>query len=280
MAVVGPPAATVPRAALFVPADRPDRHAKAFAAGADAVIVDLEDAVAPARKEEGRAALAETLPDREGPAQVLLRINSPLTGLGRADLDAARDLRPDAIVVPKADIDSLAIAAEAGLPLVALIEGPAALLDAQRIATHPAVAFLFLGPIDLGAELGVTESPDGNELLFARGQIVLAAAAAGKPGPLDGPCLATDDPGALALEIARARRLGFAGKCCIHPSQVDAVTAGFSPSGEEVEWSRRVLAASEAAEGGVTTLDGRMIDRPVVVRARAILADDERNDQR
>jgi citrate lyase subunit beta/citryl-CoA lyase len=181
-------------------------------------------------------------------------------------------MRIDGIVVPKADVRSVEIAAAAGLPIVALVETAAGILDAVAIAAHPAVDVLMLGPVDLALELGITETPDGEQLGTARGLLVLAAAAGGIPGPLDGPCVLPRDDGALALEIERARSLGFAGKSCIHPGQVKAVNAAFAPSAAEVSWATAVSRAYDEADGsGVVVLDGEMIDLPVVLRARRIL---------
>ena len=261
-----------PRSALFVPADRPERHQKAFDSGADAVIVDLEDAVVGSRKDEARGVLVESLSSRTGSTGCLVRINSPLLEEGRADLAAVTQMRADAIVVPKADIESVEIAGAAELPLVALVETAAGILDAAAIARHPAVDVLMLGPVDLSLELDVADRPDGDPLATARGLLVLAAAAGGIPGPLDGPCVQPHDQEALAAEISRARLLGFAGKSCIHPAQVEPVNAAFAPSAEEVAWARKVSAAYEEADGsGVVVLDGEMIDLPVVLRARRIL---------
>jgi citrate lyase subunit beta/citryl-CoA lyase len=261
----------VPRSLLFVPADRPDRHARALAAGADAVIFDLEDSVAPDSKDAARE-LAAARTELTGPGLALIRINSPRTEAGGKDLAAAADFHADGLVVPKADPDSVRLAAAAGLPLIALVETAAGVFAAARTAADPAVALLMMGQVDLGADLGVAESRDGDELLVARGLLVLAAAAAGKPGPLDGPCLATKDERAVAKEIARAKRLGFVGKACIHPAQVEAVTAAFSATPEEVDWAKRVVAIADAAGGGVAVLDGSMIDAPVVRSAQRILA--------
>lgn len=261
-----------PRSALFVPADRPERHQRALDSGAAAVIVDLEDAIAAAKKDEARQILVDSLAAREGDTTCLVRINSPLLAAGRADLEALPPMRVDGIVVPKADARSVEIAATAELPIVALVETAAGVLDAAAIAAHPAVDVLMLGPVDLSFELGVTEPSDGDELGTARGLLVLAAAAGGIPGPLDGPCVLPRDEAALALEIDRARRLGFAGKSCIHPSQVGPVNAGFAPTAAEVEWATAVDSAYEEADGsGVVVLDGEMIDLPVVLRARRIL---------
>jgi citrate lyase subunit beta / citryl-CoA lyase len=276
------PALSTPRSALFVPADAPSRHARAFAAGADAVILDLEDSVAPGAKDRARAELAESeaLSERIGSSPAYVRINSPLTPAGQADLEAAAGWGVDALMVPKSDPDAVGLAAAAGLPLIALIETATGIFRAPETLAHPSVAIAMLGPVDLAADLGVSESHDGDELLVARGILVLAAAAAEKPGPLDGPCVAVRDRAALAAEIARAKRLGFAGKTCIHPAQVEAVTTAFSPSQGEVDWAGSVIREFEAAGGGVAVLDGRMIDPPVVLRARQILANEERNNER
>jgi citrate lyase subunit beta / citryl-CoA lyase len=261
-----------PRSALFVPADRPERLPKALDSGADAVIVDLEDAVAAAKKDEARALLVESLAGRDGDVACLVRINSPLLAEGRADLEALPAMRVDGVVVPKADLESVEIAAAAGLPLVALVETPAGVLDAAAIARHPAVDVLMLGPVDLSLELDVRHEPGVDGLATARGLLVLAAAAGGIPGPLDGPCVQAKDPDALAAEIERAKLFGFAGKSCIHPSQIEPVNAAFAPSAEEVDRATKVLAAYEEADGsGVVVLDGEMIDLPVVLRARRIL---------
>lgn len=264
---------------LFVPANAPEKHDRAFGCGADAVIVDLEDAVAPAAKDAARAMLTESLAvERSSSSVALVRINSPLTAQGRGDLEAVTRTQVDGVVVPKADLEAIAAAAAAGLPLVAMIETAAAVLHAAEIAAHPAVAALLLGPVDLGAELGIRDTPDGDELIAARSQMVLAAAAAGKQGPLDGPCMTPRDERALELEIARARRLGFAGKTCVHPAQIAAVAHAFSPTGQELEWARGVVDAfGDGAGRGVFLLDGEIVDEPVVRRARRILAGESRS---
>lgn len=258
---------------LFVPANAPEKHDRAFASGADAVIIDLEDAVAPAAKDGARAMLAESLArPRSSSSLALVRVNSPLTPQGCADLELLARTRVDGIVVPKADVEALATAASCGLPLIALIETAAGVLRAAEIAAEPSVAALALGSVDLSAELGIWGTPDGDELNAVRSQLVLAAAAAGKQGPLDGPCMSPRDERALELEITRARRLGFAGKLCVHPSQVAAVTRAFSPTETELEWARGVTDAfGDGAEGGVILLDGEIVEEPVVRRARGIL---------
>lgn len=262
------------RAALFVPVTARDRHARAFRSGADAVILDLEDGVAPAMKDAARAGLRDALAERVEGCLAIVRVNSPASAAGAADLAELAKLDVDAVMVPKADPDAVAATA-AGVPIVALIETAAGVLAAEQTARHPAVALLMLGPVDLAAELGCEESPDGDELLAARSQLLLASAAAGLPAPLDGPCLQPRDADVLELELRRAKRLGFGGKACIHPAQVEATTRAFSPTAEEVEWARRVLAGFEDGlerEQGVSIVDGQMVDLPVVARARRILA--------
>jgi citrate lyase subunit beta/citryl-CoA lyase len=209
---------------------------------------------------------------RSSSSAVLVRVNSPLTPDGRADLELLAQARVDGIVVPKADLQALAAAAPADLPLIALIETAAGVLRAAEIAAERSVAVLALGSVDLSAELGIRDTPHGDALNAARSQLVLAAAAAGMQGPLDGPCMSPRDERALELEIARARRLGFAGKLCVHPRQVAAVTRAFSPTERELAWARSVVDAfGDGAEAGVIVLDGEIVDQPVVRRARAVL---------
>jgi citrate lyase subunit beta/citryl-CoA lyase len=277
IAVENDPVLTTPRAALFVPASSHERHARAFASGADAVIVDLEDAVPPTQKDAARDGLGEALGHRLDGCLAIVRVNSPLSSAGAADLAALASLHPGAVMVPKADPASVAAAAAAlpGVPLIALVETAAGVLAAPASAAHAAVALLMIGPVDLGAELGIEESPDGDELTVARGNVLLAAAAAGLPAPLDGPCLKVREPAILELETQRAKRLGFGGKSCIHPAQVEPTQAAFSPGAEEVEWAGRIVAGFEAGldrDQGVVVVDGEMVDLPVVTRARRILA--------
>ncbi len=255
---------------LFVPGDRPERFAKAEAAGADLVVIDLEDAVSPAAKDDARAAALEW----QGTAKAAVRINATGTPWHHADVTAlAADGVPRLVVVPKADAASLVAAASAlpaGTELLALVETAAGVLDAAAIAAVPGVARLAIGTYDLAAELGV-DPDDAVALAAARGALVLASAAAGLPAPVDGVTGAVRDPERLAADVAAARRLGFGGKLCIHPTQVGPTARGFAPRPVERDWARRVVTAVDSAGGGVCTVDGRMIDEPVVVRARRIL---------
>jgi len=275
---------------LFVPGDRPERVEKAFQSGTDAVIIDFEDAVAPARKAEARAMSVELLGRVSPDCGVLVRVNGFATpDLLAADLEA---LRPrwgavDAVVLPKAEsaeqirhLDGLLAAAGATTTVVPILESARAIEDAGAIAAaSPRVAALLFGSADLSAELGVVPTAEGLELLMARSRLVLASAAAGIAKPIDGPWLVLDDPDGLAASARQARRLGFGGKAAIHPEQLPAIRAAFAPTADEVDLARRVLDAFEESEasgvGAVKLADGTFIDAPVADRARSILRSSE-----
>lgn len=255
---------------LFVPGDRPERFAKAAAAGADVVVIDLEDAVSPAAKDEARTAALDWL----SAAEAAIRINATGTPWHDADVAAlAASGRPRLVVVPKADRVALAAVTAAladGTELIALVETAAGVLDAAAIATTSGVVRLAIGTYDLAAELGV-DPDDAMAMAAARGALVLASAGAGLPAPIDGVTGNVRDPDRLEADVTAARRLGFGGKLCIHPAQVAPTADGFAPGPDEIEWARRVADAAEASTGGVCTVDGRMVDGPVVARARRIL---------
>lgn len=259
------------RSYLFVPADRPERYAKALASGADAVIVDLEDAVAPAAKERARATLAAWLDS--GGAGIVVRINAAASPEFDADLAIAARPGVVAVVVAKAErVEGLARvrAAAPAAALLPLIETAAGIDRVREIAGAPGVQRLVFGSIDLQLDLGV--EGDGDELLVFRSALVLASRLAGLDAPVDGVSTAIDDAAALDADTRRARRLGFGAKLCIHPRQVAVVHAAFAPSADELAWAGRVVAAAAAAAGGAVAVDGRMVDRPVLLRAQALLA--------
>lgn len=269
------------RAALFVPATRADRIPKALASGADAVIVDLEDAVAPQDKDSARAALDVALAHQHrasatapsaGPA-LWVRVN---TGAPWSDQDlalCARHAAVQAVVVPKAESArqmQAAFEACGRKPLVALIETAEGYARRDDVASHPAVKRLAFGSIDFQLDLGI--SGEGDALLVFRSGLVLASRLAGLPAPLDGVTVEVANPEVVAADAARARALGFGGKLCIHPQQVGPVNAAFSPSPAEIDWAQRVVAACEASAGAAVAVDGKMVDRPVLLRAQALLA--------
>jgi citrate lyase subunit beta/citryl-CoA lyase len=265
-----------PRSCLFVPSDNPARLTKAWGLDADVVIADLEDAVAPERKAAARAALADHLESAGSPrAELWIRINGLDTAEAAADLElVAHWPAVAAVVVPKA---RAAVLSELQLnqPIVALVETAAGVLEAQELAGLPQVAQLMLGTLDLAADLGVEVSPHADVARYARVQLALVSAASGLPGPIDGVWADISDPDGMRAEAEVARAAGFTGKACIHPSQIAIAQELFTPSPEAVAHARRVVAAADAAAlngDGVISLDGRMVDRPVVERSRRLIA--------
>jgi citrate lyase subunit beta/citryl-CoA lyase len=259
------------RSLLFVPGNRPERFDKALAAGADAVILDLEDAVAPADKVRAREAVRRWLrPDHA----VMVRINAADTSWFEDDLALCAHPGVAGIVLPKAErVDRIAKLVSAGANAVLpLIESGAGIAALDAIASAPAVQCLIFGSIDLQVDLGMRDALE-EELLFFRSQIVLASRLGGLAAPVDGVTTAIDDAQQLQADVRRARRLGFGGKLCIHPRQVEGVHRGFAPSAEELDWAKRVLAAAASAGGAAVAVDGKMVDKPVLLRAQAILRD-------
>ena len=265
------------RSILFVPGHRPDRFAKALATGADAVVIDLEDAVPPGEKAAARAAV---LARPAAPAGVALgvRMNPLATPEGIADLAALIAAEaPDFLMLPKTEsaeelrIVHRAFARHARAPrLVALIESAEGLARAGAIAAEPGCAALGLGAVDLAAELGCQVAWE--PLLAHRAALVAAAARAGGRGVVDVPFLSLDDEAGLAEETRRVAALGFTGKLAIHPRQVATIQAVLTPPPEQVAWARRVIAAFDAAAGGVCVVDGKMVDVPVQRAALRVLA--------
>jgi len=266
----GPGAAdAIARTFLFVPGTRPERFAKALAAGAHAVILDLEDAVALADKETARAAIAAALPL---PQPVLLRINAAGTPWFEDDLSLCRHDGVAGIVLPKAegaaDVERVRAAARPGAHVYPLIESAAGLWNAPAIAGAQGVRRLLFGAIDFQLDMGLSD----DDLVHYRSQLALVSRVAGLPAPVDGVTTAIDDEAVLARDVERARRLGFGGKLCIHPKQVAFVNAAFRPTADELAWAQRVVAADAAAGGAAVAVDGKMVDRPVLLRAQEILA--------
>jgi citrate lyase beta subunit len=275
------------RSLLFTPGNRPERFAKAAAGNADGVILDLEDAVGPADKDAARAEVAAWLRTRGGLLRpgflACVRINSVFTDFGLRDLLALTELAgagfaPDVLLLPKVESDievqlvarQLKAAGGPGPVLLALIESGAGLEAAVGIArATPMLGALAFGGADLAADLRATLAWE--PMLAARARLVQAASMAGI-GIIDVPFLDIADEGGLATECARARAMGFTGKLAIHPRQVDAINAAFTPTAAEVEHAGGVIAAFEAARGGVCTYRGKMIDEPVVAAARRTMA--------
>jgi citrate lyase subunit beta/citryl-CoA lyase len=259
----------LPRSYLFVPGDRPERFGKALASGADAVIVDLEDAVAPAAKAAARAAVAAWLDAGHGP--IVLRVNGADSAWFADDLALAAKPGVAAVMLAKAErVADLARVRTAApdAALLPLVETAAGIDRLRELAAAPGVQRLALGTIDLALDLGVA---DEEALAPLRIQFVLASRLAGLAPPVDGVCTAIEDAALLAAEAQRARRCGFGAKLAIHPRQIAVIHAALAPSAEEIAWAERVLAAAAAAQGAAVAVDGRMVDAPVLARAQAVL---------
>ena len=265
------------RTLLFAPAAEERKLRNALAAGADAVIADLEDGTAPAEKEAARAIVEAVFAEDDARCARVVRVNAVDTQWFAGDLVLVARLEVDFLMLPKATPQAVATLASAGLPVLAIVETAAGLRLAYEIGSADRVAALVLGTHDLGAELRTTARPDGLEILYARSKIVADSAAAGLRPPFDTVYLDIQDADGLEREAALARSLGFGGKLCIHPAQVETVNRVFTPSEAELEWARRVLEAYREAlrEGrGAVALDGRLVDMPIVRQAERLLGDE------
>ena len=267
------------RSLLFAPGSDERKLRRALQTGADAVIADLEDAVAPARKDEARALVARVFGDEGSAAAAMVRVNGTDSPHFERDLELVQKLPLQAIVLPKATPESVDALGPNGPPVIAIVETAQGLRLAYETASHPRVEALVLGAVDLGLELGLESRPDGQEVLFARSKLVMDSAAAGIRGPFDIVHVDVRDEEGLEAESRLARSLGFRGKVCIHPAQVDIVNAVFAPGEDELARARRIVESytQGIAEGrGAVALDGEMIDLPVFERARLLIADNKR----
>lgn len=249
---------------IFVPGNRPERFEKAAQSGADAVILDLEDAVAPSMKDQARSAITTSFTE----LPILVRINAEGSPWFNDDVLMVSQLPLAGVILPKAALGAglERLVASNALPIFALIENATGLAQAREIAAHPTVERLIFGTVDYCADLGCAHTREA--LLSARNELVLASRLTGCASPIDGVTTSIDD-GELILQDARhSRDLGFGGKLCIHPKQVSWIKTGLMPDESEVNWARKVLASGE----GAVAVDGWMIDEPVRMRARAILS--------
>ncbi len=258
------------RSYLFVPGNRPDRFEKAWQSGADAVILDLEDAVQSAHKDLAREAVASWL----SPARpVYVRINGAGTPWFERDLEVVGMPGVLGIVLPKAEqpeqVEQVVARLTSEARVLPLLETALGVWNAGALAQAPRVERLAFGSVDFQLDTGITG--DQEELLYARSRLVLASRIASILPPVDGVTMALDDLTRLRDDVVRARRSGFGGKLCIHPKQVETINRGFGPTEAERAWARRILEAVEATGAGAFRLDGELIDRPVIERARSIL---------
>lgn len=265
-----------PRTYLFVPGTRPECFGKALATGADCVLLDLEDAVAAADKPQARDAIARWFADAAPAdrARVAVRINDAASPHFGDDLRALRAYSCTQVVLPKAE-EPWQIAAVATAILdaqvLALIESARGVARADEVAAACGVTRLLFGTLDFALDLDIDIADDASGLAHAAGRIAIASRVAGLPAPVAGVTPQLDDSVRLLADLAQSRRLGFGAKLCIHPSQVPPIHAALRPSAQALDWARRVLLA-DAASPGAARLDGRMVDRPVVLQAQRTLA--------
>ncbi len=265
------------RSFLFVPGDRAERFSKAMNSASHAVILDLEDGVASDHKGLARLAVHDFLTQQPN---CIVRLNGPDSEWFEADLAMLRKTRPSAIMLPKAESpDTIAtVTSTIGSPVavIALIETALGLSNCRELLRLEQVERLAFGSVDFMFDLGISDEQEG--LQFARSELVLASRLRSRPAPIDGVTLAIDSESSLAADVARARRLGFGGKLCIHPRQAPIVNAGFLPDSTELAWARRVVSAWQNTPDGAFRLDGKLIDRPLIEKARQLLDSDLPDD--
>lgn len=259
-----------PTTMLFVPADRPDRFGKALGAGADAVILDLEDAVAVDKKDFARANIASCDID---PRTVFVRINAPGTRDFKLDLAMLAATKLYNVMMPKAenasDIHAVAAAIGRTVSVVPLVETAVGLDQLRGILGADLVPFVAFGSLDFALDLGCEHTDSA--LAYARHRLVLESRIAQKLPPIDGVTQSIDDENELATDARRARELGFSGKLVIHPAQISAVSKAFRPSQADVEWARSIVNTLGKPTAGAAQVKGQMVDRPVIIRAEQIL---------
>lgn len=268
------------RSYLFVPADKPERAAKAAQLSADAVIIELEDGVSPENKSSARDAAGKILAEIDFGRQVVaMRPNRIATLDGLADVQAMStwQRKPDLLILPKIEsegevliYDALLAEMGADCEFMVLIESSRGLLNAASIvAASPRITCLSFGFADLSAELGC--KPTWEVLSAYRSSLVVSCGLA-RVVPIDAPFLNLKDPDGLVSECQKVRDMGYAGKLCIHPSQLESINGAFTPTQEEIGQARKIVSAVENQGTGAIVVDGRMVDKPVVETARRTVA--------
>lgn len=261
---------------LFVPATQPERYGKALASGADGVIIDLEDAVGLDDKAKAREILKNTWPSIsiDQRHRIVVRCNAPGSSFYAADLMLAIELQVRHLMIPKTESrDHINGAAEElkNTAFIPMIETPLGLHHLNEIASAEQVLRLALGNLDMQVELGISCDDNETEIDTARFMLVLASKLAQIAPPLDGVTPSTDDEPRIFAHAQKAKRFGFGAKLCIHPKQIPIVKRAFSPTIEEISWAKRVIADDNASNGQAVKVNGKMVDRPVVMLAHRIL---------
>lgn len=256
------------RSYLFVPGNRPDRFAKATSSNADAVVIDLEDAVTAVDKDVARQNAARWLGSGR---QAVVRVNAATTQWFDADLDMCRRSGALAVMLPKSESPALVHHAHqrSGAVVLPLIETAQGMAQARAVAATQGVQRLVFGSLDFQLDMGMEADEDA--LLVFRSELVLASRLAGIASPIDGVTVDLSGASRVRLDALRAGRLGFGAKLCIHPAQVGPVNEAFSPSPGQVKHARAVISAMDAAAGSAVSLGGEMVDLPVVLRAHRLL---------
>lgn len=272
---------SAPLTYLFVPGNRPERFSKALDSAADCVILDMEDAVTPVDKALARTAIAQWMSGPAGASgRVLVRVNDDSTPWQAEDLAALGALPWAGVMLPKcesaAQVAQVCLQLQSAVGILPLIETARGLAAAQAIASAPRVLRLAFGSLDYMVDMGLPRLRDANgasaiALDMAAHQIALASRCAGLELPVAGvtPEL---DAAQVERDMQHAHGLGFGAKMCIHPMQLAAVRSALQPGAADLEWAERVLRAWDASNGGALQVDGRMVDRPVVLRAQRLLA--------
>jgi citrate lyase subunit beta / citryl-CoA lyase len=263
--------AQLARSYLFVPGNRPERFEKARGAGADAVIVDLEDAVQPAEKGAARDAVCAAL---DAARPVWVRVNGTDTPWFADDVAAvAGHLGVAGVVLPKAEnaeqVEAVFARAHGALRVLPIVETARGVAGLNALCGARGVLRVAFGTLDFQLDMGI--DGDGEELDAFRSQIVLASRLAGIGAPVDGVSTVFDDDQALEAQARRGRRFGYGGKLCIHPKQVAAVHRAYAWTDAERAWAQRVMDVVQASGGAAVALDGKMVDMPVILKARRIL---------
>jgi citrate lyase subunit beta/citryl-CoA lyase len=255
---------------LFVPGNRPERFEKALASGAHAVVVDLEDAVPPSEKGTARPIVAAWLSQAK---PTLLRVNSVTTEWFAGDVELCKSRAVAGVLLPKCEtVEEVRMVADVipnALPILPMIETAHGFWNALAIAKTRGVDRLVFGSIDLQLDLDITG--DGRELDYFRSQLVTVSRLAGLSSPVDGTCTAIREVERIRDETLAARRFGFGAKLCIHPKQVPVVNEAFLPAPQEIAWARRIVEAASSSGGAAVSVDGQMVDRPIIAKAKAIL---------
>ena len=272
------------RSVLYMPGSNPRALEKGRNLPADGLILDLEDAVAPDQKKQGREAIVGAIASGGyGHREIVVRVNALDTPWGQSDLISMAGVGADAILLPKVEsIDAVrrsldALLGAGGIPAIRLwcmIETPRGVLHAEEIADHPNVDCLVMGTSDLTKDLQALHTPSRTPMLPSLGLCLLAARAAGK-SIVDGVHLDLADDAGLAYACRQGREMGFDGKTLIHPKQIDAANMAFAPDSEAVAWAKRIIAEFEAAQAqgkGVVVVDGKLIENLHVAEAKRLVA--------